>query len=84
MLLGHCGTTFKKIESVVDSLRPGFMTNGGDISLVRYEKGTVVINFVGTYVGYPSKQDDICRLIERHIRISVPEVQFVEFIQHDY
>ena len=68
----------RKIEGVVESLRPGFTTNGGDVTLVKYEQGIVYVHFVGSYIGYPSDPRITVEMIERQLRMVVPEVERVE------
>jgi Fe-S cluster biogenesis protein NfuA len=67
-----------KIEGVLDSLRPGFVTNGGDVTLVKYEQGVAYVHFVGSYIGYPSDPKMTVEMIERQLRMVVPEVERVE------
>jgi Fe-S cluster biogenesis protein NfuA len=68
----------KKIEIAVDSLKPGFATNGGDINFVSYEHGTVHLHVVGSYIGYPSDIRATTEMIERQLRMIAPEVERVE------
>jgi len=68
----------KKIEGVVDSLKPGFEVSGGDVNFIKYEHGVAYIHFVGSYIGYPSDAKATIEMIERQFRMVVPEVERVE------
>ncbi len=70
----------RKVEEAISSLRRGFSVNGGDIHFVKYSNGTVQIQLMGSFVGYPSDKKDLLLMIERQIRMLVPEVDVVEFL----
>ncbi len=70
----------KRIESVIESLRAGFFANGGDIHFVKYEQGIVYVHIEGSYVGYPSDPKSVHAMIDRHVRMEIPEVDGVEIL----
>lgn len=82
MLLNQDEDTLKKIEGVVDSLRPGFMAVGGDISFIKYKNNVVFIHLIGSHVAYPASEKDILKMIQRQIRMVVPEVESVELFTY--
>jgi len=78
MLLFEEESSVKKIEEVIKSLQPGFAANGGEINFIKYECNVLYINFAGSYLGYPSDVKSTLKMVEREVRMAVPEVERVE------
>ena len=70
----------EQIEEVIESIRPGFLVHGGDISFVKYKNGVVYVQLSGSCVGCPSSDDSIRMMVESELRVEVPQVERVESI----
>lgn len=44
----------RKIEAVLDQIRPNIQMDGGDIEFVEFRDGTVYVRLLGACVGCPS------------------------------
>lgn len=67
----------EKIEAVIQRLRPGFLENGGDLDFIEFRNGLVIVNFVGSHMGYPSSKKDVEEMIETELRKDIVEVDRV-------
>jgi Fe-S cluster biogenesis protein NfuA len=68
----------RKIQAVIDELRPMLQADGGDVELVDYADGVVKVRLVGACSGCPMSTMTLKRGIERRLKSEVPEVDHVE------
>jgi Fe-S cluster biogenesis protein NfuA len=69
----------KKVQQVIDRIRPAIQSDGGDIELVEVTgDGVARIRFHGACIGCPSSSVTLKMGIERNVREKVPEVVAVE------
>src|SRR5690606_7116311 len=67
-----------EIESFLESeIRPAVAGDGGDISLVRFEEGTVYVKLKGACSGCPSSQMTLKMGVEARLKERLPGVQQV-------
>lgn len=72
--------TLKKIESIIDQIRPYLASDGGDIEFIKFENGIVYIKMLGAcsdcaYIDYTIKDG-----IEQMLINEIPEVKEVKQI----
>jgi Fe-S cluster biogenesis protein NfuA len=67
----------KRIEQALDEVRPFLANDGGDVSLVSFENGTVKVKFHGACVGCKVSDFTLKGGIETTIKKYVPEVSCV-------
>jgi len=71
----------KKIDTVLDQIRPNIQMDGGDIELVNVENGIVYIKLHGACVGCPASIFTLKLGIEEALKEQISEV--IEVIQVD-
>ena len=71
----------KKIDTVLDQIRPNIQMDGGDIELVNVENGIVYIKLHGACVGCPASIFTLKLGIEEALKEHISEV--IEVIQVD-
>lgn len=72
----------KRVEEVLEAVRPGLQADGGDIELVDVtEDGVVKVKLVGACAGCPMSQLTLAYYVEEAIKREVPEVKKVEPVQ---
>lgn len=76
-------TTIKKINDVIQKLRPYLNSDGGDIEFVKYEDGIVYVHLLGACVGCESSNDTIQNSVEAMLLEEVPGVIGVENMVED-
>ena len=70
--------TRKRVEEVLEMIRPSVQDDGGDIELIDITDDRVVrIRFHGDCVGCPSSSMTLQHGIERNVKARVPEVASV-------
>ncbi len=71
----------KKVEAVLNQIRPALQADGGDIELVDVTKeGVVKVRLVGACVGCPMSTMTLSLGIERTLKERVPGVKRVEAV----
>jgi Fe-S cluster biogenesis protein NfuA len=72
---------FKKVEAVIDRIRPAVQADGGDVELVAVRAdGMVQVRLHGACVGCPSSGLTLHMGVERLLREEVPGVTGVEAV----
>ena len=64
----------KKIETVLDTIRPYLNMDGGDIIFVKYEDGCVYVKLTGACHGCLYSEDTIHGYIEETLKAEIPEI----------
>lgn len=71
----------KKVESVLDKVRPMLQADGGDVELVDVtDSGVVQVRLTGACKGCPMSQMTLKNGIERIVLKEIPEVKAVESV----
>lgn len=70
----------KKVEEVLDQIRPALQADGGDVELVDVVDGVVQVRLVGACGGCPMSQITLAQGIERAIKERIPEIVRVEAV----
>jgi Fe-S cluster biogenesis protein NfuA len=73
------GELYKRVDEVLDRIRPYVQSDGGHVELVNVDEaeGTAFIRFQGACSGCPSSAITLQMGIENEIRTSVPEIRQV-------
>ena len=74
-------STEKKIQEVLDQIRPQIQMDGEDVELVAVEKQTVKVRLTGHCAGCPMSAMTLKNGIEALIKEKIPEIQKVESVQ---
>ena len=70
-----------QIKELLDErIKPAVAQDGGDISFVKFEKGTVFLELKGSCSGCPSSTITLKSGIENMLKYYIPEIQSVEAI----
>jgi Fe-S cluster biogenesis protein NfuA len=64
----------KKIEMVLDQIRPNIQMDGGDIELVNYQDGVVYIRLHGSCIGCPASQYTLKLGVEETLKQHIAEI----------
>ncbi len=79
---GHVATDAptlqRRVEEVLDNIRPYVQADGGDIELVDIVDGVVQIRLAGSCVGCMYSMMTLQAGVERMLKEQVPEVKAVE------
>ncbi len=69
----------KKLEKVLDKIRPTLQRDGGDVQLINYDKkkGIVELSLTGACSHCPMADFTLKNLIEQEIKDKMPEVKEV-------
>jgi Fe-S cluster biogenesis protein NfuA len=70
--------TSENVETVLDTLRPYLMADGGNVELVEIEGPTVKLRLQGACGSCPSSTMTLRMGIERKLRDMIPEIGDVE------
>ena len=70
----------KDIEDVLETLRPRFMSHGGNIKFVRFENGFVFVKLEGACSNCSSACYTIKMLVEAELKKEIPFVKKVEAV----
>ncbi len=69
----------KRVEEVIDTIRPNLQADGGDVELVDFtEEGIARVRLQGACHGCPMAAMTLQMGIERILRNEIPEVKGVE------
>lgn len=71
----------KRVEKVLDEIKPRIQADGGDIELVEVEKNTVRVRLKGACAGCPMAALTLKQGVERVIKAKVPEIISVEAVK---
>jgi Fe-S cluster biogenesis protein NfuA len=71
----------KRVQNVLDEIRPQLQADGGDVELVSVEKQTVKVRLQGHCAGCPMSAMTLKQGVETHLKKKVPEVVKVEAVQ---
>jgi Fe-S cluster biogenesis protein NfuA len=73
---------FRRIERVLDQLRPAIRADGGDVELVGFDEaaGRVDVRMVGACYACPMSMATLRAGIEQRLRMAVPEVRSVDAV----
>jgi len=71
----------KRVQKVLDEIKPRIQADGGDIELVSVEKDTVKVRLQGACTGCPMAALTLKQGVERLIRAKLPEIQSVEAVE---
>ena len=73
----------KKVEDALDEIRPFLQSEGGDISLLSIENGTVVrVQLEGACVGCSVNQMTLKSGVEMTIKKHAPQIESVINVAH--
>ena len=70
-------TTFENVDTVLDTIRPALMADGGNVELVDVQDGIVKLHLQGACAGCPMSQMTLRMGIERELRKQLPDIQQV-------
>jgi len=68
----------KRVEEVLNEIRPLLQRDGGDVELVSVEDGLVKVRLQGACAGCPMSQMTLKNGIEKVLKEKIPEVTAVE------
>ena len=71
----------RKIQKVLDEVRPYIQSDGGDVLLVDFIDGVVTVQLIGACVGCPSSTATLKGGIEQRLMASLPDIKAVEALQ---
>jgi Fe-S cluster biogenesis protein NfuA len=71
----------KKVQDVLDEIRPQIQADGGDLELVAVENGTAKIRLKGHCAGCPMSALTLKQGVERTLKLKLPEIKKVEAVQ---
>lgn len=75
------GNLHRRVEEVLNMIRPAVQSDGGDLELVEVtDEGVVFVRFHGACVGCPSSTMTLQAGIERNLKQLIPSVQSVEAV----
>ena len=70
-----------EVESVLDTLRPSLMADGGSVELVDIDDGVVKLRLVGSCSSCPSSTMTLKMGIERALKKAIPMVRCIEAVE---
>ncbi|CCQ90495.1 conserved hypothetical protein [Nitrospina gracilis 3/211] len=70
-----------EVESVLDTLRPQLMQDGGNVELVDIEDGIVKLRLVGSCSSCSSSTMTLKMGIERALKKAIPMVRCIEAVE---
>jgi Fe-S cluster biogenesis protein NfuA len=68
----------KRVQTVINKIRPMLQADGGDVELVDVEDGVVKVRLQGACAGCPMSQMTLKNGIEKFLKKEIPEVKSVE------
>ncbi len=71
----------EEVESVLDTLRPQLMQDGGNVELVDIEDGIVKLRLVGSCSSCSSSTMTLKMGIERALKKAIPMVRCIESVE---
>jgi iron-sulfur cluster assembly protein len=63
-----------RVRTALDEVRPRLQADGGDVELVEVREARAILAFRGSCVGCSMADLTLTRLLEKHLRQSVPEL----------
>jgi Fe-S cluster biogenesis protein NfuA len=72
-----------QIQAILEELRPAILQDGGDIHLVRFEKGIVYVQLQGACVSCPISFITLKMGIEAQLKSRIPSVESVISIDEE-
>ena len=73
----------RKIDAVLDTVRPNIQMDGGDVQFVKFQDGAVYVRFQGACVGCPAAEITLQMGIEQALKDEIPEVNEVVAVDDD-
>ncbi|MDH5438350.1 MAG: NifU family protein [Candidatus Bathyarchaeota archaeon] len=73
-------TVRDKVEKALKELRPRLQADGGDVELLRIEKGVVKVKMKGACAGCPMSTMTLQWGVENFLKKKVPEIVKVEAV----
>jgi Fe-S cluster biogenesis protein NfuA len=70
----------KKVEEVIEEIRPNLQADGGDIELVDIEDGVAKVKLKGACAGCPMSTMTVKWGVESFLKKKVPEITRVETV----
>ena len=70
----------KKVEAVIEEIRPNLQADGGDIELVDVEEGVAKVKLKGACAGCPMSTMTVKWGVENFLKKKVPEITKVETV----
>ncbi len=64
----------RKIEQILEQIRPNIQMDGGDVHFVKFQDGVVYIRLTGACVGCPASEYTLKLGIEEAIKQEIPDV----------
>jgi len=74
-------TVKDKVEKALKELRPQLQADGGDIELVKVEKGVVKVKMKGACAGCPMSTVTLQLGVENFLKKKIPGIVKVEAVQ---
>jgi len=74
-------TVKDKVEKALEELRPQLQADGGDIELVKVEKGIVKVKMKGACAGCPMSTMTLQLGVENFLKKKIPGIVRVEAVQ---
>ena len=71
----------EEVESVLDTIRPQLMQDGGNVELVDIEDGIVKVRLVGSCSSCSSSTMTLKMGIERALKKAIPMVRCIESVE---
>ncbi len=71
----------RRIDDLLQSLRPNVQMDGGDIELVSYKNGTVSLKLSGSCGTCFTFRDHVRSLVEEHLKDSISEIHEVVIVR---
>lgn len=70
----------KKVEEVIEEIRPNLQADGGDIELVDIEDGVAKVKLKGACAGCPMSTMTVKWGVESFLKKKIPEITRVETV----
>lgn len=69
--------TFDSVDTILDTIRPALIADGGNVELIQVEEGIVKLRLQGACVGCPMSQMTLRMGIEHELKKQLPDIQEV-------
>jgi Fe-S cluster biogenesis protein NfuA len=70
-------TIEERVNAALDKVRPGIAADGGEVWLIKVEKGVAYVQMLGACGGCPASMMTLKGAIETIVRADVPEISEV-------
>lgn len=70
-------TIEERVNAALDKVRPGIAADGGEVWLIKVERGIAYVQMLGACGGCPASTMTLKGAIETIVRADVPEIQEV-------